>query len=674
MKSRFGRASRSYIKLAVFAAVLLVLCAAANFTVQGTHSYIISAAEVISAIIIVCAAVAGESKRRYKAENYIKSATKATGSITSNALSTLPMPMVVAHADGTIRWYNECFSELFSDRIMHDAALDTILPDIKWGDILRSGNGINKHILINDREYDLVSRLIKDRISKNAAGEDEHSVYIYLIDKTDELGAIRAYEDGKTDVAVICVDNYDEIFQRMNDNEEQLVETSLRRMINDWAAKSRAVLKKIDRDRYYMFFEHKYLQGYIETKFDILENARKLGDEVKHPVSVSIGIGTGSSIGENEQAARTALDMAQGRGGDQAGVKDDTQYSFYGGKTRDYEKSTRVKARAVATALRDYFSGADNVIFVGHKNADYDCFGAAMGLQRAVRTLGAAPYIVFDEATSPAVGKLYDELVKNPEYKGMFINNDTALERLTSSTVVVVLDTHRPTMLQSKEVVERASRVVLIDHHRRATEFINNCSLIYHEPYASSTCEMVAEILQYMSLGSAVTAKESECLYTGILLDTKNFLVKTGVRTFEAASYLRRLGLNTFDVKQLFNVGKDEYDRRADIVKTAVEVAPNMSVAYTEDNLQNIRVIASQAADDMLNINSVRASFVVYPDNGRICVSARSLSDVNVHVIMEALGGGGHSTVAGVQRDDVTISQMMSLLKEAINDYIQANK
>lgn len=669
MKKRFGRASRSYIKLAIISAALFAICAAANIIYKSF--YVTGAFELIAAAVIVCACLVSENNRRIDAQNFIRSATKAFGSIPSNALSSLPVPMVVAHADGSVKWYNDRFSALFSHRRMHDAILDTILPDIKWGDILRQGSGMSKNIVIDGREYELVSRLIKDRASKTAAEEDEHSVYIYLIDRTDELTAIRAHEEGTTDVAVICVDNYDEIFQRMQDSEEQTVEASLRRAINDWAGESRAVLKKIDRDRYYMFFEHKYLKNYIEKKFNILENVRSIGEEVKRPVSVSIGIGTGEAIGGNEQAARTALEMAQGRGGDQVGIKDDTQYSFYGGKARDYEKSTRVKARAVATALRSYFSGADNVIFVGHANADYDSFGAAMGLQRAVRTIGAAPYIVYDEATSPAVRKLYNELTEIPEYRGMFISGESALEHLTRSSVVVVLDTHRPTMLQSEAVVSRAEKVVLIDHHRRSTEFINNCSLIYHEPYASSTCEMVAEILQYMSLGSAVTAKEAECLYTGILLDTKNFLVKTGVRTFEAASYLRRLGLNTFDVKQLFNVGKDEYDRRAEIVRTAVEVAPNIAVAYTSENLPNIRVIASQAADDMLNINSVRASFVIFPDNGKMCVSARALNDINVHVIMEKLGGGGHSTVAGVQQSGVTMDEMMTMLKTAINDYIK---
>ena len=668
MKRKFGRASRSYLKLAVFTAAVLILCAGANIFLD--YPYEIAALEAAAALIVLCVSAYGENKRKNDAEKYIRSVTKSAGNIPSNALENLPLPMVVARADGTIRWYNERFSLLFEEREMRDAELDSILQGIKWGDLLRCDNG-RRHIEIGGRLYELVSRLIKDKSAKNTTDEDEHSVYIYLIDKTEELEAVTAYENEKTDVAVICVDNYDEIFRRMNDSEEQQVEAGLRRIINEWAAQSCAVLKKIDRDRYYMFFEHRYLAGYIENKFDILDKVRKTGEEVKRPVSLTIGIGTGESITENEQAARYALDMAQGRGGDQVGIKDNTQYTFYGAKTREYEKSTRVKTRAVAMALRDYFSSADSVIFIGHKNADYDCYGAAMGLQRAVRTLGSKPYIIYDEYTSSAIEKLHRENEEIDEYRGMFVSEDMALDIMTDSTVVVVLDTHRPTMLQSERVVNRAAKVVLIDHHRRATEFINNCSLVYHEPYASSTCEMAAEILQYMSLGSAVTAKEAECLYTGIVLDTKNFLIKTGVRTFEAASYLRRLGLNTFDVKKLFNVDKDEYDKRSEIVRTAVEVVPGIAVAHTSNHWHNIRVIASQAADDMLNLSNIRASFVVYPDNGRTCVSARSLNDINVHVIMEALGGGGHSTVAGAQISDTTTYQVIEMIKKAVKDYLK---
>lgn len=495
------------------------------------------------------------------------------------------------------------------------------------------------------------------------------SVYIYLIDRTNEVELKKRYNNEKTDIAIINIDNYDDVLQRVNDNEQQHIISQIRRCVNEWAQVSNALVKNTDRDRYYMFFEHKYLSKYVSEKFDILYKVRKVGEDIKLPVSISIGIGVGGSLAENDSYARSALDMALGRGGDQVSIKDDTQYKFYGSKARDYEKSTRVKTRAFAVALKDFMRNSDKVIFMGHAGADYDSFGAAIGLQRAVRTLGKKPYIVYDN-NSPAIKLLYDELKGISEYKGMFISPDDSLEILTDNTLVVVLDTHRPSMLPCPALTEKASKVVLIDHHRRSTEFLSHCSLMYHEPYASSTCEMSTELLEYMDFGSSLTNVEAECLYTGILMDTKNFMLKTGVRTFEAASYLRRLGLNTTDIKKLFNVKKEDYDHRAEIVRTMQMVVPHIAVAKCYNKYQNMRVIASQAADEMLNIGDTQASIVLYPQDNGVGISARSLGDINVQIIMEYLGGGGHSTVAGAYVKDKTIDTVYNETVDAVNKYI----
>jgi c-di-AMP phosphodiesterase-like protein len=506
----------------------------------------------------------------------------------------------------------------------------------------------------------------------NSDDENKVSVYVYLIDRTAEVELKKKYNNEKTDIAIINIDNYDDIIQRVNDNEQQQIITQIRQCVNEWAFEGDALVKATDRDRYYVFFEHRYLANYVGKKFDILYKVRKVGEDIKQPVSISIGIGVGGNLYENDSYARSALDMALGRGGDQVSIKDDTQYKFYGSKARDYERSTRVKTRAVAVALKDFIKNSDGVIFMGHSGADYDCFGAAMGLQRAVRTMNKKPYIIYDN-NSPAIKKMYDALKTNAEYKGMFISGDEALEILTPDTLLVVLDTHRPSMLPCISLAERAAKIVLVDHHRRSTDFINPCSLIYHEPYASSTCEMATELLEYMNLGSSMTSEEAECLYTGILMDTKNFMVKTGVRTFEAASYLKRLGLNTVDIKHMFNVNKEEYDRRADIVKTSEQIAPNISVAKCYTKIPNIRVIASQAADEMLNIGDNRASIVLYPIDNAVGVSARSLGDINVQLIMEYLGGGGHSTVAGAQIRNKSIDMAMQDVIAAVNEYLKNN-
>lgn len=668
MKKRYGQIIGYYSALAYTAAGFLVAGGALCLWLDNrTAAAVVAAAGIITGGCVAFMRL----KRRKKIAEFLSMISEENDSVSVNAMSSLPIPMIVAHIDGSIRWYNECFSALIDNKDLFGKMIESIIPDIRWGSVLKDANNIDRNISLGGKQYRILGKTIKDRIEISTE-EDKYSVYMYFIDKTAENEITALYENEKTDIAVINIDNYDEVLQRVNDNEQQILNSKTRGLISAWANEANAVVKKIDRDRYFVFFEHKYLDGYIKRKFDILDKVRAVGEEVNQPVSVSIGIGVGGNLSENETSARTALELALGRGGDQVSVKDDTQYRFFGGKTREYEKSTRVKTRAIALALKDFIKNSDKVIFMGHFGADYDCFGAAMGLQRAVRSLNKTPYIIYDN-NSPAVKKLYEELRNEQEYARLFIDINTALEILTDNTLLVVVDTHRPSMLPAPQLADRAAKVVLVDHHRRATEFLNHCSLVYHEPYASSTCEMATELLQYMDLGGALTTTEAECLYTGILMDTKNFILKTGVRTFDAASYLRRLGLNTVEVKKLFNINKEDYDRKVEIVKTAEEVAADIAVAREYKRYPNIKVIASQAADEMLNIDNIRASIVVYQQENSVGISSRSIGDVNVQVIMEMLGGGGHMTVAGAQIKDITVDEAVEEVKKAVRQYISDN-
>lgn len=667
MKKRYGHIVRYYGALASVSSILLVLIGAMCFAVEKNIAGISGIAAGI--ILLICAIVL-RVKRKKQITEFLHTVLEENDSVAVNVMASFPIPMVVAHIDGSVRWYNERFSELFANKNLFGTMLEGIVPELRWSTILKDGNNISREIKINKNEYNVKGYMIKDHDAGGSDPEDRYSVYLYFIDKTAEHDIKALYENERTDIAVINIDNYDEVLQRVNDNEQQMIASNIRNLINVWAGESNALVKKTDRDRYFVFFEHRYLAEYIKKKFDVLDKVRAIGEEINQPISISIGIGVGGSLSENDSYARSALDLALGRGGDQVSIKDDTQYKFYGGKNREYEKSTRVKTRAVALALKDFIKNSDKVIFMGHNGADYDCFGAAMGLQRAVRSLNKTPYILYDN-NSPAIKALYTELRNNAEYAKLFVDINTAQEILTSDTLVVILDTHRPSMLPCPQLAERAAKVVLIDHHRRATEFLTHCSLMYHEPYASSTCEMATELLEYMDLGGALTTTEAECLYTGILMDTKNFILKTGVRTFDAASYLRRLGLNTIAVKKLFNIEKADYDHKVDIVKTAVEIAPDIAVARCYEKFHNIKVIASQAADEMLNINNIRASIVVYPLDGCACISARSMGDINVQVIMETLGGGGHMTVAGAQLKDTSIDMAVEKVKKAVESYIE---
>ena len=676
MKRRYSRTKYSNIGITTAAACLMILSGTAILSFQkvihpGTR--MIGIAEIILGVIFLCISAFKMYRHKEMLKNYLQIIAEENGTLNSNSLGSLPVPMVIVNVDGTIRWYNDKFSELFENRDMFGSLFESVISDIKWSDILKSAANINKHIEIGDRTFSVVGKMIKDKNDSNSQKEDTYITYVYLIDETEEKRLRLLYNDERTDVAVIGIDNYDEVFQKVDDSEQQRIVSQLRLFINNWAKEGNAVAKRIERDRYFVFFEHRYLKHYIDNKFSILDEVRKLSEDIKQPLSVSIGIGVGGSIYENEASARSALDITLGRGGDQVCIKDDNQYKFYGGRSKEYEKSTRVKTRAVAVALKDFIKNADNVIFMGHEGADYDCFGAAMGLQRAVRALGKTPYIVYDN-NSPAIKDLYNDLRNVPEYRRMFVDAEMAIDEITDNTVLVILDTHRPSMLPVEGLLEKVSKIVMIDHHRRSTEFINPCSIVYHEPYASSTCEMVTELIEHMDLGGALTTVETECLYTGILMDTKNFIIKTGARTFEAASYLKRQGLNTAEVKKRFNIKKEDYDHKVDIVKTAVEVVPEIAVAKAYDRIENIRVVASQAADEMLNLNNIRASFVVYPQDNGIGVCARSLGNVNVQLIMESLGGGGHMTVAGAQLKDISIEEAVYQVEIAIHEYLKENK
>lgn len=668
MKKRYGQAANAFSGIAVVSALLLIAGGAALVLYDNAP---IGAAEIVAGVAVLIIYLLLFRGRKEKMKGYLKDISEEYGTITSNILDRLPLPMTVVNVDGTIRWYNERFAELFDNNDMFGSLLESVVSGIKWGEILKTASDIRREIVIAGKAFTVIGGMVRDKDSAENE-EDKYLTYLYFIDNTEVKRLKTLYKDERTAVAIITIDNYDEVLQRVNDSDQQQIVSQIRNLINLWAGEGDAIVKKTERDRYFMFFENKHLEKYIENKFNVLDKVREISENIKIPVSISIGIGVGGSVKDNEANARSALEMTLGRGGDQVCIKDDTQYRFYGGKSKEYEKSTRVKTRVVAGAFRDFIKNSDKVIFMGHSGADYDCFGAAMGLQRAVRTLGRKPYIIYDN-NSPAVRGLYEDLRAVPEYRDMFATRESILEEITENTLLVVLDTHKPSMLPAPELLKRISKVVLIDHHRRSTEFINPCSLIYHEPYASSTCEMATELLEYMDLGGTLTVTEAECLYMGILMDTKNFILKTGVRTFGAASYLKRLGLNTVEVKKRFNVNKADYDHKVDIVKTAVEIVPNIAVARCSERFDNIRVIASQAADEMLNINSIRASFVVYAQEGGVGICARSLGDINVQLIMEALGGGGHMTVAGTQIKNRTVDEVISDVKTVVNEYIKQN-
>lgn len=657
------RRSFKDIALMLIIVIVAVMCNA-YITYNNVDKKQIIAMDVFSAVILIYCLVRYLTKNKERAD-YIEILKDTKVTAANEVLNGFPLAMAVFDVDGAVLWYNDEFQRITDNSNLYFTKINSIFPDIKWMDILKSNENINMQTYYNERYYNIFGNVAQSK--DNPDKEAIYSVILYFEDVTELINTKKIYRDERTDIVIVSIDNYDELFQRMDDSQSQEVISKINSLIIHWGIENNAITKRIENDRYILFFEHEYLMKSAKDKFNIIDKVRRIGEEIKIPVTISIGAGTGGHILENENNAKAAMEMVLGRGGDQAAIKDNDQYTFYGGKAKDYEKSTRVKTRAFAVALRDYIAHADNVIFMGHKNADYDCFGAALGLQRAVRTLAKKPYIIYDN--SYGVKNIADEINKNIEYEGMLISPEAAPDYASENTLLVILDTHRETMLPCPELLKIVNRVIIIDHHRRSTDFINPVSLTYHEPFASSTCEMVTEILQHIGDVRKVSALEAQALYMGILMDTKNFVVKTGIRTFEAASYLKRCGLNTIEIKKLFNVDHDEYIHRLDIIKSAEIYSGRIAVAICKESFKNMRVIASQAADEMMNISGIKAAFVLYPLENGVSVSARSFGDVNVQVIMEKLGGGGHAIVAGAQLKNISLYDAAVKLKSAIDEY-----
>ncbi len=665
MKRTYVNVTRKYMVTAIASSVLMLVCALVALFWEKYIAVAVGAVFAISALVYITVVT------RTRKKNIVKFLHHITGDdmdMSENLIMSVPMPLAVCSIDGVIRWYNDRFEGIFEDKKLPDESIEECITSLKWSDVLKFPNGRQTMEIIGDNIYSVNWRIMKDRIKPNESG-DHYSVFFYLKDITRECNLVRKYENERVDIATVNIDNFDEFMQKVDDEVAEMAASKVRAAVVNWAKSVDAVYKRLDRDRYFVAFEHQNMEKCIADNFSIIENVMKIAEEVKFPISISIGIGTGGSIGENEVSARHALDLALGRGGGQVCIKYDNEFKFYGGRNVEYERSTRVKARSVATALTDLIKNSDNVILTGHISADYDSFGAAVGLARAVREMGKNPYVIHDRV-SPAVAYMYDELKAVPEYASIFVDEVEALEKITADTLLIVLDTHRPSMLPNSRLLERVGKVVVIDHHRRSTEFISPCSLVYHEPYASSACEMVTELLEYMNVGKAITKLDAQCLYTGILMDTKNFMLKTGVRTFEAASFLRRMGLDTVAVRRMFSSELDDYSKKSEIVTNSELINEEIAISKTYETYANQRVIASQAADEMLNLRKVKASVVVFPIEGGVGYCARSLGTVNVQLIMESIGGGGHMTVAGATVMGIDVDEGVEKVKIAIKEHL----
>ena len=490
---------------------------------------------------------------------------------------------------------------------------------------------------------------------------------LYFIDETEKYELEKENKDKSTCVGIIMVDNYEEVMQRVNAEQKTQLMAKVESTIYDWVNQTNGILVKEDRDTYVYIFEQRNLEKIKEDKFAILDTIKDIVRKDKIQLTLSIAISSeGKTDNEVYKSASAAMDVILGRGGDQAVIRENGKYQFFGGKVEEVEKRTKVKARIVAHALEELIMECDKVIIMGHSNPDIDAIGSALGVYRIATSLRKDAYIVADRE-SPSI-KAFTECLPE-EYDNVLISEETALNEIDSETLLVVVDTHKKSYVEQEELLDKTNKIVVIDHHRRSADFISQSILTFQEVYASSAAELVTELIQYTQNEVELPTIEAEALYAGIMMDTKNFTFKTGVRTFEAAAYLRRCGIDIIKVKKWFQSDLESYKRISEIVKKSEIIHDTIAISTYEIQEKDTSLICAKAADELLTIGNITASFVLGTTENKICISGRSIGDINVQIILEKLGGGGHITLAGAQLENVTIEEAKQELIQKIDEY-----
>ncbi len=602
----------------------------------------------------------------------LENLNKRFDSLTKQAIFDMPFPLVVTDEKAKILWYNTPFINLFNEKDVIDSDLENLIGDIDIANILNSNGERTIPVELNKRFFNIYTNVVKNKSEK---GEGK-SVLFYLVDNTAYQNLKDKYTDDFAIVAKVEVDNFDEAISSAPSEIRPLLIAEIDSTISQYFEEYDALVKKSDEDLYLVVMNFKSLRAIKEKKFDILDDLRDLNKGNSIPITLSIGV---SSFGLNFKDAYiesdSSLDLALGRGGDQAVVKVEDNYEFFGGKSKAVEKRNKVKARVIGEALKQLIERSENVYIMGHKNPDMDAIGAAIGCLRATLNRNKEGYIVL-EKSNPSIDNLIDRMKEEePEIYEKVISRETALNRIKHSSLLVLVDNHKPSFTECPELLDKTNQIVVIDHHRRGKEFVDNPVLQYVEPYASSTCELITEMLTYMSSDLNLTHFEADALMSGIVVDTKNFSFQTGVRTFEAASILKRAGANMIKVKALFQDDLDTMVYRAEVIHNTKMIHDNIAVSRFDKESNNSVLVAAQAADALLDINGIDASFVLTINDGKTHISGRSRGEVvSVQLILEKIGGGGHLNMAGAQLDTLDLDEAEKILINAIDEYLIDNK
>ncbi len=602
--------------------------------------------------------------------------------IQKQLLKELSIPYAIVEKNGKILWMNQAFRIIEQTEGKNYKNIKTMFGEITEKAMPKKDEEKELHSTLGDKKYKIViKKMLLTEINQAVENLSEEGditkavgIYaVYLFDETEMLTYVRQIEEEQFVAGLINLDNYDEALDSIEEVRRSLLVALIDRKINKYITHYDGILRKIEKDKYFVALKQKSLVKMQQERFSLLEEVKTVNIGNDMSVTLSIGLGAhGNSYAQNYEFARAAIDMALGRGGDQAVLKDGENITYYGGKTQSHEKNTRVKARVKAHALRELITNSERVIIMGHRISDVDCIGAAIGVFLAAKTSGKKAHIVISNVASSVI-PLLDRFRANSEYESdMFVNSEYALDKLDENTLLVVVDTNRPSYTECPELLQEAKNIVVFDHHRQGKDVIDNAILSYVEPYASSTCEMVAEILQYYGEGVRIRPLEADALYSGVVVDTNNFMNKTGVRTFEAAAFLRRNGADVTRVRKMFREDMCDYKAKAMAVRDAEVFKGEYAISICPaDTSESPTVVGAQAANELLNIKGVKASFVLTEYNDKIYISARSIDEVNVQIIMERLGGGGHLSIAGAQIADATMEEVVMRLKDTIASMIE---
>jgi c-di-AMP phosphodiesterase-like protein len=576
------------------------------------------------------------------------------------------LPLLFINESGELIWHNKHFANIFEKKkLIRKTVNELFLLKIK-SKLIENDTNLVSEVYLEGRTYQMLGNIIK------AEKEEKRGFYImlYFIDITEMVKLRQKYEDEKLAVGIIVIDSYEEIYRSSGEAVVNEIFVELNRIFDEWLKGKGAIIRRLIRDRYVLLAENHELKEFEKNKFVILDKAKNINVGNKIPVSLSIGIAKdGETIEENYKNAEMAVELALGRGGDQAIVRSNNKDTYYGGSNIEMERRTKVRARVISNLLKEEIDKSSRVIIMGHNNCDMDSLGASLALYRACCLRSVKANIVLN-SVNQSIAAIMEKLSTMEEYEEVFINSSYALNIIDDNTLVIVVDTYNKELTECPKLLDYASRIALIDHHRRGSDFIKNTVIDYAETYASSTSELLVEILMYFEPNVTIPPIEAEALYAGILVDTKNFTFKTGTRTFEAASFLRAQGVDTISVKQYFQPDIQTFIQVCDVATSAEIVYGNMSIAVCGSDIKNPKFISALAADQMLNVAGIDATFVLCEIGGVVYISARSLGAINVQVILEKLGGGGHLTAAGAAIKDVSIQYAKKSLIEAIESYI----